>query len=69
MSRDQEIFSYMNSQELDVVENLHLLTIYVESGMCGRPRSPEVHDVCFGFCGVQDQVVVGTSLEGLGLAV
>ena len=53
----------MDSNELDAVDTLHFLTIYLERGMCGLPGCPKVHNDPLGFCGVQDQIIVRTPLD------
>lgn len=55
----RELLCYLDSQKFEVIDTLHLLTIYVDEGVGGLPGSPEVHHNLLGFCGVQDQILSG----------
>lgn len=56
-------FCHVDSQEFGVVDTLHLLTIYVERGVCGLHGSPKVHNFLLRFCGFQDQNIAQTSCD------
>lgn len=50
----RDLLFFTDSQESDVIDTLHLLTIDVERWMCGRQGSRKVHNNRYGFYGVQN---------------